>query len=155
MMDIQAAMGLYQLRKLPSFHARRLAIIKRYNAAFSGMEEFQTPAHRPEVEHAWHLYVLRLNSELLGLSREQFIEKLRASNIATSVHFIPVHIHPYYRDKYGYAPDDFPVAYREYQRMVSLPLSPKMQDRDVEDVIEAVLDIANVREHRKALTSKL
>ena len=154
MMDIQAAMGLHQLRKLPSFHARRLAIIERYNAAFSGREEFQTPTHRPEVEHAWHLYVLRLNSELLGLSRQQFIEELKARNIATSVHFIPIHIHPYYRDKHSYSPRDFPVAYREYQRMVSLPLSPKMQDRDVEDVIEAVLDVANVREHRKALTVK-
>jgi dTDP-4-amino-4,6-dideoxygalactose transaminase len=155
MMDIQAALGLHQLRKLPSFRARRLAIIERYNAAFSGREEFQTPAHRPEVEHAWHLYVLRLNSELLGLSRQRFIQELKQRNIATSVHFIPIHIHPYYRDKYGYAPDDLPVTYREYQRMVSLPLSPKMQDQDVEDVIEAVLDIANVLGHRTALTGKI
>jgi dTDP-4-amino-4,6-dideoxygalactose transaminase len=155
MMDIQAALGLHQLRKLPSFRARRLAIIERYNAAFSGREEFQTPAHRPEVEHAWHLYVLRLNSELLGLSRQQFIQELKKRNIATSVHFIPIHIHAYYRDKYDYAPDDLPVTYREYQRMVSLPLSPKMQDQDVEDVIEAVLDIASVPEHRTALTGKI
>jgi dTDP-4-amino-4,6-dideoxygalactose transaminase len=146
MMDIQAALGLHQLRKLPRFWARRVEIAERYNAAFAGMEEFQTPAHRPEVEHAWHLYALRVNSGRLGLSRHRFIEELRTRNIATSVHFIPIHLHPYYRDKYDYAPDDFPVAYREYQRMVSLPLYPRMDDRDVEDVIEAVLAIAGTRE---------
>jgi len=153
MMDIQAALGLAQLRKLPRFWARRSEIAGRYNAAFDGMGEFQTPAHRPEVEHAWHLYALRVNAGRLGVSRDRFIEELRARNIATSVHFIPIHLHPYYRDKYGYAPDDFPVAYREYQRMVSLPLYPRMNDRDVEDVIEGVLAIAGAREHRNLLTA--
>ena len=155
MMDIQAALGLHQLRKLPRFWARRVEIAERYNAAFSGMKEFQTPAHRPEIEHAWHLYALRVNSGRLGLSRDRFIEELRARNIATSVHFIPIHLHPYYRDKYGYAPDDFSVAYREYQRMVSLPLYPRMNDRDVEDVIEAVFGIVSTRERRNLLTAKL
>ena len=159
MMDIQAALGLHQLRKLPRFWARRVEIAERYNAAFSGMEEFQTPAQRPEVEHAWHLYVLRVNPDRLGLararlSRARFIEELRARNIATSVHFIPIHLHPYYRDKYGYAPDDFPVAYREYQRMISLPLYPKMADRDVDDVIEAVLAVVGTRERQNLLAAK-
>jgi dTDP-4-amino-4,6-dideoxygalactose transaminase len=154
MMDIQAALGLHQLRKLPSFHARRSEIAERYNGAFAGMEEFQKPAHRPEVEHAWHLYPLRVNSGPLGLSRDRFIDKLRARNIATSVHFIPIHLHPYYRDKYGYAPDDFPVAYGEYQRMVSLPLSPKMHDRDVDDVIDAALDIVHKRQRQEGLAAK-
>jgi dTDP-4-amino-4,6-dideoxygalactose transaminase len=83
----------------------------------------------------------------LNVSRNQFIEELKARNIGTSVHFIPIHLHPYYRDKYGYQPEDFPVAYREYQRMVSLPLYPRMSDRDVEDVIEAVIDV--VRRYRR------
>jgi len=69
------------------------------------------------------------------------LDELKIFNIGTSVHFIPVHLHPYYRDKYGYQPDDFPVAYREYQRIVSLPLYPRMSDQDVEDVIEAVADV--------------
>jgi len=155
MMDIQAALGLQQLRKLPRFWARRLEIAERYNTAFAGVEAFETPAHRPEIEHAWHLYALRVNCGRLGLSRDRFIEELRARNIATSVHFIPIHLHPYYRDKYHYEPEDFPVAYREYQRTLSLPLYPRMDDRDVEDVIEAVLAIAGAPEDRNLLTAKL
>ncbi len=146
MTDIQAAIGLRQLKKLDAFHARRREIVRRYNAAFCPLEEFQTPVERPEVEHAWHLYVLRLNPERLALSRNRFIEELKARNIGASVHFIPIHVHPYYRDKYGYKPEDFPVASREYQRIVSLPLFTKMSDQDVEDVIEAVCAI--VREYR-------
>jgi dTDP-4-amino-4,6-dideoxygalactose transaminase len=146
MTDMQAAIGLHQLKKLEGFHARRREIVRRYNAAFSPLGEFQTPVERPEVEHAWHLYVLRLNPERLALSRDRFIEELKARNIGASVHFIPIHLHPYYRDKYGYRPEDFPVAYHEYQGIVSLPLFPKMADQDVEDVIEAVCAI--VREYR-------
>jgi dTDP-4-amino-4,6-dideoxygalactose transaminase len=74
----------------------------------------------------------------LKISRNQFIEELKSRNIGTSVHFIPIHLHPYYRDKYGYKPEDFPIAYQEYQRIISLPLYPKMTDQDAEDVIEAV-----------------
>jgi len=141
MTDIQAAIGIHQLRKLPQFQARRREIVRRYNEALSQFEELQPPIERPEVEHAWHLYVLRLNLERLKISRNQFIEELKARNIGTSVHFIPIHLHPYYRDKYGYKPEDFPVTYREYQRIVSLPLHLKMSDQDVEDVIEAVCDV--------------
>jgi dTDP-4-amino-4,6-dideoxygalactose transaminase len=147
MTDIQAAIGLHQLRKLPQFQARRREIANRYNEAFSQFEELQIPTQRPEVEHAWHLYVLRLNLEMLTIDRARFIEELKARNIGTSVHFIPIHLHPYYRDKYGYKPDDFPVAYREYQRIISLPLYPRMSDRDVEDVIEAVVDV--VKRYRR------
>jgi dTDP-4-amino-4,6-dideoxygalactose transaminase len=146
MTDVQAAIGLHQLKKLEGFHARRREIVRRYNAAFSPLAELQTPVERPEVEHAWHLYVLRLNLDRFKLSRNRFIEELKARNIGTSVHFIPIHLHPYYRNKYGYKPEDFPVAYREYQRAVSLPLSAKMSDQDVEDVIEAVCAI--VTEYR-------
>lgn len=142
MPDIQAALGLQQLHKLPAFHARRREIVRRYDAAFSQAEEFQTPVERAGVEHAWHLYVLRLNLERWRISRNQFIEELKARNIATSVHFIPVHLHPFYRQKYGYKPEDFPVAHREYQRMVSLPLYPRMSDQDVADVIDAAFDVA-------------
>jgi dTDP-4-amino-4,6-dideoxygalactose transaminase len=76
------------------------------------------------------------------MARDQFIEELRMRNISSSVHFIPVHLHPYYRDKYGHPAEAFPIAYREYQRMISLPLYPRMSDQDVDDVIEAVCDIA-------------
>jgi dTDP-4-amino-4,6-dideoxygalactose transaminase len=139
--DIQAALGLHQLHNLPKFQTRRREIVHRYNEVFSQCEELQTPTERPEVEHAWHLYVLRLHVSRLRISRNQFIEELKARNIATSVHFIPVHLHPYYRDKYGFKPADLPVAYAEYQRMLSLPLYPRMSDQDVQDVVEAVCDV--------------
>jgi len=150
MTDIQAAIGLHQLRRLPNFRARRRGIVHRYNTAFSEMPELQIPVEHSEVEHAWHLYVLRLNTHRFDISRNRFIEELKARNIATSVHFIPVHIHPYYRDKFGYKPSDFPVAYGEYQRMVSLPLYPRMSDQDVDDVIEAVRDVVAKSKSRAA-----
>ncbi|HEV7893872.1 MAG TPA: DegT/DnrJ/EryC1/StrS aminotransferase family protein [Pyrinomonadaceae bacterium] len=139
--DIAAALGLVQLRKLEGFQTRRAEIARRYTEAFSQFEELTVPTSRPEVEHAWHLYVLRLNLERLNVTREQFIEEMRERRIGTSVHFIPVHTHPYYRDRYDFKADDFPVAAAEFRRIVSLPINPRMSDRDVEDVIEAVADV--------------
>jgi dTDP-4-amino-4,6-dideoxygalactose transaminase len=141
MTDIQAALGLHQLRKLPAFHARRQAIAAQYNSAFDRCAEVQRPAERPDVEHAWHLYVLRLNPDRLAITRAQFISELRKRNIGGSVHFIPIYLHQYYRAKYAYRPEDFPVANREYPRLVSLPLSPRMTDQDVKDVVEAVSSV--------------
>lgn len=142
MTDIQAAIGLHQLRKLSGFHARRRDIVNRYNSAFSQFEYFQLPDESEDVEHAWHLYVVRLRAERLQIERDEFIRQMSARNIGCSVHFIPVHMHPYYRDKYGFKPGDFPIACQEYQRIISLPLSPRMSDQDVNDVIEAVVDTA-------------
>jgi dTDP-4-amino-4,6-dideoxygalactose transaminase len=145
--DLAAALGLAQLRKLERFHARRREIARRYDEAFSRVPQLQVPTTRPGVDSAWHLYVLRLNLERLALSRNRFIEELKTRNIGTSVHFIPVHFHPYYRDRYGWKPDDFPVASREFERIVSLPLHPGLEDRDAEDVIHAVLSV--VRKNTK------
>lgn len=148
MTDIQAALGLHQLKKLRQSHARRGAIVQRYNAAFARREELELPAERSDVQHAWHLYVLRLNLNCTGISRDQFLDAMRSRNIGCSVHFIPVHLLQYYREKYRFAPEDFPVALRAYQRMVSLPLSARMSDQDVDDVIAAVADILD--EHKPA-----
>ncbi len=147
MTDVHAAIGLQQLKKLPAFQARRRAVVQAYHAAFSKMPEVQMPTERTEVESAWHLYPLRLNLDRLAIDRNRFIEELKARNIGTSVHFIPVHVHPYYRDKYGFAAEAFPVAWREFHRLISLPLHPRLTDQDVEDVIEAVGDV--VRLHRR------
>jgi dTDP-4-amino-4,6-dideoxygalactose transaminase len=106
------------------------------------LEAVERPARRPNIEHAWHLYILRLHLERLTIDRARFIEELKALKIGTSVHFIPVHLHAYYRDKYGFKPDDFPIAHGQYQRIVSLPLYPRMTDTDVTDVIEAVTAVA-------------
>jgi dTDP-4-amino-4,6-dideoxygalactose transaminase len=139
MSDIQAALGIAQLSKTAAFAERRRQIAERYNRAFSELEEVEIPAARDDVEHTWHIYALRLHLEKLDISRNDFIRELRRRNIAASVHFIPIHMHPYYADAYGYKPSDFPVAFREYQRLVSLPLYPAMSDRDVDDVIESVI----------------
>jgi dTDP-4-amino-4,6-dideoxygalactose transaminase len=142
MSDIQAAMGLAQLAKLERHQARRRAVVRAYQAAFAGHDAFELPVERPEVEHAWHLYVLRLQPGVLRIGRDRFIEELTQRKIGTSVHFIPLHLHPYYRDTYGYAPDACPVAQSNYERMLSLPLHPGLSEADVEDVVGAVLDIA-------------
>ncbi len=142
MTDIQAALGLHQLRRLPDFQVRRQEIAAAYARGLADVAEIQLPTVRPEVEHAWHLYVIRLHLDRLTIDRARFIEEMKARNIGTSVHFIPVHMHPYYRDRYGYRPDDFPVARREYERMLSIPIYPRMSNRDVEDVIAAVSSVA-------------
>jgi len=147
MPDIQAALGLTQLAKLGRLQARRREIVARYNAAFAGESALELPACRAEVEHAWHLYALRLRPETLKIGRDQFVSELAARKIGCSVHFIPVHLHPFYREKYGYKPNDFPVAYSNYERILSIPLHPSLADGDVADVIAAVLDI--VRTHRR------
>ena len=141
MTDIQGALGLWQLRKLERFQQRRREVVAAYNAAFANEEALEPPVERPWVEHAWHLYVLRLRTAALRIGRDRFIEELTERNIGTSVHFIPIHLHPYYRARYGYRAESFPVAFDGFQRMLSLPLNPRLSDRDVADVIEAVLDV--------------
>ncbi len=141
MTDLQASLGLVQLRKLATFQARRREVVEAYNQAFGGVDALQCPVERPEVEHAWHLYPIRLRPGTLTIGRDQFIQELTARNIGTSVHFIPIHLHPYYRDKYGYQPGDLPVAFGNFERMLSLPLNPRLMEQDVADVTEAVLDV--------------
>jgi dTDP-4-amino-4,6-dideoxygalactose transaminase len=120
---------------------RRYEIVRQYNTAFREMDELETPTERSNVQSAWQLYVLRLNLDKLQIDRAQFIEEMRERNIGTSVHFIPIHMHPFYHNKYGWKPEDFPVAYNEYQRTISLPLHPGLADEDITDVITAVQDI--------------
>ncbi len=142
MTDIAAALGLAQLRKANSMRERREKIASIYNNAFKDIPEITTPAMKTEeVTHAWHLYIIRLNLGLLTIDRNQFVMELKNRGIGTSVHFIPLHIHPYYRDTYNYKPEDFPISYEMYKRIVSLPIYPKMTDRDVERVIETVRNV--------------
>jgi dTDP-4-amino-4,6-dideoxygalactose transaminase len=147
--DIQAAIGLHQLRKLPEFHSRRTNIARQYNQAFCGYEELEVPTPRPHVEHAWHLYVLQLNTDLLEISRDRFIQELKNRRIGASVHFTPVHLHPFYRDKYGYAAEDFPIALERYHTIVSLPIYPSMTDADVQDVIAAVSEVVEESRNKR------
>jgi dTDP-4-amino-4,6-dideoxygalactose transaminase len=147
MTDIQASLGLCQLRKLEGFQRRRREVVAAYPEAFAGEDALELPVERNDVEHAWHLYVLRLRPGVLAIDRGRFIEEMTRRRIGTSVHFIPLHLHPYYRDTYGYGPGQFPVAQSNYERMLSLPLHPGLSDGDVADVITAVRDI--VRRYRR------
>jgi dTDP-4-amino-4,6-dideoxygalactose transaminase len=142
--DIAASIGVAQLAKSDRMWERRKAIAQQYNRAFAQYPSLQIPIDRSDCTHAWHLYILRLNLDWFEIDRAQFMDELKRRNIGASVHFIPLHLHPYYRDKYGYEPTDFPVSYGQFLRTISLPMYSKMSDRDVEDVIAAVLDIVNL-----------
>jgi dTDP-4-amino-4,6-dideoxygalactose transaminase len=142
MTDLQASLGLHQLRRLPGFHDRRRAIADRYDAAFADLP-LDLPIRHADREQNWHLYVVRLRLEALTTDRAGVIEALKAHNIGTSVHYVPVHLHPYYRDALGHAPTDFPVTHALWERIVSLPLYPRMTDGDVDDVIAAVRDVCH------------
>jgi dTDP-4-amino-4,6-dideoxygalactose transaminase len=143
MTDVAAAMGLVQLEKLEAMNARRQDIARQYNAAFGAHPALEPPTIMPYSTHPYHLYILRLNLEALTIDRAAFIDHLRGANIGASVHWIPLHMHPYYRETYGYRPGDFPVAFAEYQRIISLPIYSAMGDQDVADVIAAVIGIAD------------
>lgn len=137
--DIASALGLVQLERAEAMRARREEIAKRYDEAFAG-ELFELPQRANG--HAWHLYMLRMQLDRWRIDRAAFIAELKARNIGTSVHFIPLHVQPYYRDLYGFTPESFPIAYGEYLREVSLPIYSKMTDEDVESVIDAIRDVA-------------
>jgi dTDP-4-amino-4,6-dideoxygalactose transaminase len=143
MPDLQAALGLRQLDRLDAMQRRRQAIVAQYDEALGGLAELETPHTRPEVDSAWHIYLLRLREGALRIGRDRFVDELAARNIGASVHFIPVHLHTYYRERYGARPEEFPVAEREFGRMLSLPLSPAHSDADVADVIEAVTGVVH------------
>jgi len=136
MPDIMAAIGVRQLKKLYRFQQRRNEIAARYDEAFQDLP-LTTPQRGSDL-HSLHLYVILLRLEALKLSRNEFIEHMSEAGVGTSVHFIPLHLMPYWRDRYGLKPDDFPVALDVYRRTVSLPIYPLMSDDDVERVISAV-----------------
>ena len=147
MTDIAAALGISQLRRADFFQQRREEIAAQYNNVFRDIPHIEVPTIRDNVQHSWHLYVIKLNLEQLTINRNEFIDELKSRGIGVSVHFIPLHIHPYYRDMYGYKPNEFPVAYQTYQRIISLPIYPKMTDDDVQRVIDVVSEV--VRKYSK------
>lgn len=141
MTDLAASIGIHQLRKLPAAHARRQAIAERYQQAFTGLAEIELPVERPGTGHAWHLFVVRLNLDRLRIDRDRFLAELEARRIGASVHFLPLHMQPYYRDRYDLRPEDLPTAWSAWPRLLSLPIYPTMTDADADDVIDAVSDI--------------
>jgi perosamine synthetase len=145
--DLAAAIGIEQLKKCDQFWRQRRYYAELYNEGFKDVEEITVPPAGEGLQHAWHLYVIQLNLERLRIGRREFIELLKQYHMGASVHFIPLHLHPYYRENFGYQPQDLPNASAAFERIVSLPLYPKMTEWDVQDVIEAVRAI--VRQHRR------
>lgn len=141
MTDIQASLGLHQLQRLEGFVERRAAIAAEYTRAFADLSEIVTPIVRPGVHHAWHLYPIQLLPGRIRLDRSQFMAALAERGVGASVHFIPVHLHPYYRDTFGTGRGDLPVTERVYDGFVSLPLFPSMTPREVAKVIDTVRDL--------------
>jgi len=135
--DIAAAIGLHQLKRLRGFQARREQIAAAFNEAFADLPLVLPPLAAAGDTHSWHLYVVRLSDEA-HVSRDAFIERLFALGIGVSVHYIPLHLHPYWRETYGLSPQQFPHSQHAYERMVSLPLYTRMSDADVSRVIHAV-----------------
>jgi dTDP-4-amino-4,6-dideoxygalactose transaminase len=147
MTDVQAAIGLPQLARLEASLERRRQIAARYTGALTGMRQLSLPPVDAGRRHAWHLFVVLLALDRLHCDRAAVIEALREANIGTSVHFIPVHLHPAYR-KMGYEPGDFPRAEALYAATISLPLYPSMTDDDVDDVVHALISVLEERSIR-------
>jgi perosamine synthetase len=139
--DIACALGLTQMKKVEANLARRRQIAARYSAAFHNMSGVLSPRTRQHVNPAWHLYPIRLNLGRLSAGRGEVFRALRAENIGVNVHYVPVHRHPYYRDRFGYKGGEYPVAEAAYERLISLPMFHGMTDDDVEDVIRALCKV--------------
>lgn len=138
--DLASAMGIHQLKKAELFRAKRQAIVDQYNAAFENLPVVLPQGAAANGLHSWHLYILRL-SDQCPLTRDQFVEALYAQGIGCSVHYIPLHLQPYWRDTYKLKTEHFPVSQKAYERMVSIPLYSKMTQSEIDRVIQAVQSI--------------
>jgi dTDP-4-amino-4,6-dideoxygalactose transaminase len=152
MPDLLAALGVAQLRKADAFHKRRCEIADIYLRRFAAIEELQLPPHHEADSHSWHLFILRLRPELLTLKRNDFVRELKRAGIETSVHFIPLHLHPYYQRRFGYRPGDFANAEDAYSRAISLPIFPDMTADEVERVVRTVENLV-VNSRRRLLVN--
>ena len=147
MTDINAALGLVQLRRLGEMQAERRRVVTAYQALLRDVDELELPSTRGDVDHAWHLFVVRVRPERLRIGRDDVIRELTAAGIGSSVHFIPLHELSFYREHLGARAADVPVAAREWQRVISLPLYPTLSDASVERIAETLRSI--VRRHRR------
>lgn len=142
--DIQCALGLSQLKKLPMFLDKRRKIAERYQQAFADNRVIKPLKTKKNVEHAYHLYVVAVEFDTIGRTRREVFKLLRNSGIGVNVHYIPVHLHPYYRKKLGTAPGDCPVAELMYEKILSLPMFPNMTETQVDDVIENLFRVISL-----------
>jgi dTDP-4-amino-4,6-dideoxygalactose transaminase len=139
--DVAAALGRGQLRRVDEVHGARTRLAGAYRERLADLDALELPAEAADRRHAWYLYVIRLNLERLAIDRAGLVEQLRQRGVHANVAWLPLHMHPYYRDSQGYAPEDFPEAARQWPRVVALPIYPAMTDEDVDAVVGAVRDV--------------
>ncbi len=147
--DFQCALGISQLKKLDRFVQRRGEIATRYNEAFAGMEEIISPTEAEGVKAVYHLYVIQLRTEMLKVGRKEVFDALQAENIGVNVHYMPLHLQPFYQKKFGYKKGDYPNAEAYYERAITLPIFPAMTNKDVQDVVKAVTKVIHYYRRRK------
>lgn len=145
MMDLQAAIGIHQLKRIEPYWRRRCEIWKRYSEAFADLPIGLPAAEEPETRHARHLYTILVDEARTGIGRDAFLDAMTALKIGVGVHYLSIPEHPYYQKAFGWRPEGYPHAMRIGRQTVSLPLSPKLTDQDVGDVIEAVRSIVHRR----------
>ncbi len=143
--DIAASIGLHQLRKAEMFREQRERVAASYRRLLAGVEEIVLPTDDPNRINSWHLFVIRLRLDRLSADRAQVIQDLKQAGVGTSVHWMPLHMHPYYRSAYGYRPEDFPVSARLYREIISLPIYPGLSEQNVAAVCEALARIVASR----------
>ena len=142
MTDIAAAIGVNQLKRADGFYADRKRIAEKFSELMAGIDGVTLPVEREDVKHSWHLFVIRVDEKVCGISRNSFIEKLTDVGIGTSVHYLPLHMHPYYIENFGYKPDDFPVAHKLFNQVISLPIYPGLTDVQIERISDTVRKLA-------------
>ncbi len=136
--DVAAAIGIPQLARAEQMRKEREAIAREFNRAFADLEELETPADVPDRVHSWHLYPIRLRLDRLAIDRNAFMEELKEAGVGCSVHWRPLHLHPYYQETFGWRPEDLPVATAMWERLVSLPIFPGMREEELRHVIDSV-----------------
>lgn len=140
--DIAAAIGIHQLARAEEMRREREAIANRYLEAMADVEEIELPTQNPDRIHSWHLFPIKLRLERLTIRRNAFIEELKSSGIGCSVHWRPLHLHPYYQEKFGWRAEDFPSTMAVWERLISLPIFPGMKDAEMEQVIGAIRSLS-------------
>jgi dTDP-4-amino-4,6-dideoxygalactose transaminase len=141
--DFQCALGISQMKKLDRFFSKRREIAAKYDQALASIPEIIIPKVSSEVKHAYHIYVIQLRLNKIKVGRKEIFDALKAENIGVNVHYMPLHLHPFYQKQFGYQVGDFPVAEQYYERAITLPIFPAMSDKDVDDVIQATKQVVD------------
>ena len=150
--DVAAAIGIHQLARAEAMRKEREEIAGRLAEALADADELETPPDSENRIHSWHLFPIRLRLDRIAISRNTFIDELRERGVATSVHWRPLHLHPYYAETFGWRPEDLPAATAVWERLVSLPIFPGMRDSEIAAVVDAVRSIA--RDNRRSPSSR-